>query len=421
MNIFLCFLTHISYLYCIPFLQDRVKGFVEVSGSGGKGVEILVKLGLEGVKRGGEGADDSRRLLLDVAGCSDEGCKRVTSGLGAMHKQASSGEEKERAEKALLFQYCEMYDKVVLTNELKMVLFNAAGKHWDGFVSCKSNIDGRFADGLNDLKSIEFSNIGRGGVVELAKTHPLLVCRKVEMLRQVLLEDATAGRLEGDGNGVCAKVGGEPPRVDSGDGNNDKVPDYAPNRSPGIITSYNEYLSLYGAGRHVSIVGPEWQAYKAKHADKVPDFAPKKSHKKVVIATYNEYVVPAPAPAAPAPAPAPAAPAPAPAPAAPAPAAPAPVPIPDAQQMMQMIMQQRQQMQLMEERQRQLELVGAKRAAPASPDEQESSKKQKKERVPIPKPNTGVLRKDVEDNYVASSSDDEASSSDDEASSSDEI
>ncbi|GMH85286.1 hypothetical protein TrVE_jg7796 [Triparma verrucosa] len=70
----------------------------------------------------------------------------------------------------------------------------------------------------------------------------------------------------------------------------DKVPDFAPKRSPGIITNYNEYVALYGAGRHASIVGPEWQAYKAKHADMVPDFAPKKSHKKVVITTYNGYV-----------------------------------------------------------------------------------------------------------------------------------
>ncbi|GMH84711.1 hypothetical protein TL16_g10004 [Triparma laevis f. inornata] len=194
----------------VCLVQDRVKGFIEVPG--GKGVSVLVKLGLEGIKRGGEGADDSRRLLLDVAGCSDEGCKLVTNGLASMHKQASSPEEKERAEKALLFQYCEMFDKVMLTNELKMVLFNAAGKNWDEFVRCKSNIDGRFADGLNDLKSTEFSNIGRGGVVELAKKHPLLVCRKVEMLRQVLLEDATAGRREG-GSGVFTKVGGEPPKV----------------------------------------------------------------------------------------------------------------------------------------------------------------------------------------------------------------
>ena len=36
-----------------------------------------------------------------------------------------------------------------------------------------------------------------------------------------------------------------------------------------IVTSYNQYVSLKGAGRHTSIVGPEWNAYRAKHADKV--------------------------------------------------------------------------------------------------------------------------------------------------------
>ena len=36
-----------------------------------------------------------------------------------------------------------------------------------------------------------------------------------------------------------------------------------------IITSYNQYVSLKGAGRHATIVGPEWTAYKVKHADKV--------------------------------------------------------------------------------------------------------------------------------------------------------
>ena len=36
-----------------------------------------------------------------------------------------------------------------------------------------------------------------------------------------------------------------------------------------IITSYNHYVAAKGAGRQASIVGPEWTAYKAKHADKV--------------------------------------------------------------------------------------------------------------------------------------------------------
>ena len=36
------------------------------------------------------------------------------------------------------------------------------------------------------------------------------------------------------------------------------------------MTSYNQYVAVKGAGRQASVVGPEWQAYKAKHADKVP-------------------------------------------------------------------------------------------------------------------------------------------------------
>ena len=36
-----------------------------------------------------------------------------------------------------------------------------------------------------------------------------------------------------------------------------------------IITSYNQYVTAKGFGRQASIVGREWTAYKAKHADKV--------------------------------------------------------------------------------------------------------------------------------------------------------
>ena len=36
-----------------------------------------------------------------------------------------------------------------------------------------------------------------------------------------------------------------------------------------IITSYNQYRKVKGAGRQPTVVAPEWLAYKAKHADKV--------------------------------------------------------------------------------------------------------------------------------------------------------
>ena len=36
-----------------------------------------------------------------------------------------------------------------------------------------------------------------------------------------------------------------------------------------LITSYVQYVSVRGAGRHAKIVGPEWTRYKARHADKV--------------------------------------------------------------------------------------------------------------------------------------------------------
>ena len=35
------------------------------------------------------------------------------------------------------------------------------------------------------------------------------------------------------------------------------------------MTSYNQYVAVKGAGRSSIIVGREWTAYKAKHADKV--------------------------------------------------------------------------------------------------------------------------------------------------------
>jgi len=38
-----------------------------------------------------------------------------------------------------------------------------------------------------------------------------------------------------------------------------------------IITSYSQYVSAKGAGRYATIVGPEWTAYKAKHADMIAE------------------------------------------------------------------------------------------------------------------------------------------------------
>ena len=36
--------------------------------------------------------------------------------------------------------------------------------------------------------------------------------------------------------------------------------------------SYNQYVAVKGAGRHATIVGPEWKAYKAKHSEKVSNY-----------------------------------------------------------------------------------------------------------------------------------------------------
>lgn len=36
--------------------------------------------------------------------------------------------------------------------------------------------------------------------------------------------------------------------------------------------SYNQYVAVKGAGRYATIVGREWKAYKAKHAEKVSNY-----------------------------------------------------------------------------------------------------------------------------------------------------
>ena len=131
-------------------------------------------------------------LLVSVAAAADESLGTVTKELSAL-KGGGEGGEEGRGHKAFLFVYAERYDKLSLTNDTKKILFDAASRHWKEFVDNRSRVDKGFDEGVDDLSTVEFSAYSRASLVELAKTHPLLVCRKVGLLRDTLERDGMSG------------------------------------------------------------------------------------------------------------------------------------------------------------------------------------------------------------------------------------
>ena len=182
---------------------DRVR--LELSDGPCELSKFVCQIGIEAVKCPGEGND----LLMKLSE-SKTGCDLVTTSLLSLCKGGGEvGEVGELAQKMLLLQYCRFVDLVKLSNDLKITLFGAAKKFWTDFVNCEATgIDAKFAASLSDLKSEEFGAAAYSSLIDIAKNHPLIFCRKLSMIADLLEKDGTV-TIEGPLQGEFSKTQGD--------------------------------------------------------------------------------------------------------------------------------------------------------------------------------------------------------------------
>jgi hypothetical protein len=184
--------------------------FQEIDLKNGNTLNLVCRVGMGAAKIEG-GWDEGYGLLMKLSETGN-GCGLVTATLLSTVKGGGAGGE--LGSKLLLLQYCRFVERVRLSNDLKLVLFGASKNYWEEFMDCEGgDFDTKFEASLGDLKSAEFGAAACSSLMDIAKNHPLVFCRKLGMVGRMLEEDgrwikggAVAGEFgKGKGKEIVVK------------------------------------------------------------------------------------------------------------------------------------------------------------------------------------------------------------------------